>query len=65
MLASTDTYFYVFDSTGKQIGSHAVNGLLPVKPGDYHLKLNNSVHPVVMQEKMLTKWCRPFEREHG
>jgi hypothetical protein len=55
VLASTDTYFYVFDSTGKQIGSHAVNGLLPVKSGDYRLKLNNSAHPVVVQEKMLTK----------
>ncbi len=58
VLASTDTYFYVFDSTGKQIGSHAVNGLLPTKSGDYHLKLNNSVHQVVVQEKMLTK-CSP------
>jgi hypothetical protein len=55
VLASTDTSFYVFDSTGKQIGSHAVNGLLPVKPGDYQLKLNNSAHPVVAQEKTLTK----------
>jgi len=55
VLASTDTYFYVFDSTGKQIGSHTVNGLLPVKSGDYHLKLNNSVHPVVVQAKVLTK----------
>jgi 6,7-dimethyl-8-ribityllumazine synthase len=55
VLASTDTYFYVFDSTGKQIGSHAVNGLLPVKSGDYRLKLNNSAHPVAVKEKMLTK----------
>jgi hypothetical protein len=55
VLASTDTYFYVFDTTAKQIGSHAVNGLLPVKSGDYQLKLNNSVHPVSVREKMLTK----------
>ena len=55
VFASTDAYFYVLDPTGKQIGSHAVNGLLPVKSGDYNLKLNNSVHPVVVQEKMLTK----------
>lgn len=55
VLASTDAYFYVFDPTGKQIGSHAVNGLLPVKSGDYHLKLNNSVHSVVVQDKTLTK----------
>jgi hypothetical protein len=55
VLASTDTYFYVFDSTGKQIGSHAVNGLLPVKPGGYQLKLNNSAHAVVAHERTLTK----------
>jgi hypothetical protein len=38
--------------------SHAVNGLLPVKSGDYHLKLNNSVHLIAVQGKMLTK-CSP------
>jgi len=55
VLATTDASFYAFDAAAKQIGGHAVNGLLPVKPGDYIVKLNNSVHPVAVQEKMLTK----------
>ena len=55
VLGSTDAYFYAFDSTAKQIGSHPVNGLLSIKPGDYVLKVNNSVHPVAVQEKMVTK----------
>lgn len=55
VLASTDVSFYVFDSAAKQIGSHGVNGLLAVKPGDYQLKVNNSIHPIAVQEKMVTK----------
>jgi hypothetical protein len=53
--AGTDTYFYVFDSAGKQLGSAHVNGSLPIKPGDYRVKINNSTHPAEVQSKMLTK----------
>jgi len=55
VMAATDTYFYAFDSAGKQIGSHGANGSLPLKPGDYQIKVNNSMHPVSVQSKSLTK----------
>lgn len=55
VLASTDTYFYVFDGAGKQLGSHAVNGVLAVNPGDYRVKVNNSVHAVTAQAATLRK----------
>ncbi len=55
VLASTDGYFYVLDGAGKQVGSHAVNGVLAVKPGDYQVKLNNSVHAVTAQAGTLSK----------
>lgn len=55
VLASTDTYFYVFDGAGKQLGSHAMNGVLAVKPGDYQVKVNNSVHAVAARSDTLTK----------
>jgi len=54
-MATTDSYFYAFDAGGKQLGSAHVNGMLPLKPGDYQLKINNSVHPVAVQSKTLTK----------
>ena len=53
--AGTDTYFYVLDSAGKQLGSAHVNGILPLKPGDYRLKVNNSTHAASVQSKMITK----------
>ncbi len=53
--ATTDVYFYVFDGTGKQIGYQGANRLLAVKPGEYQLKLNNSVHPISLSSKMLAK----------
>jgi len=55
VLASTDAYFAVRDTTGKQIASKHANDLLPVPAGDYRVVLNNSVHSVVVQSKMLTK----------
>ena len=53
--AGTDISFYAFDSAGKQLGSAHVNGILPLKPGDYRLKVNNSTHPAGVQAKMITK----------
>jgi len=53
--AGTDTYFYVLDSAGKQLGSAHVNGSLPLKPGDYRVKVNNSTHAASVQSKMITK----------
>lgn len=53
--ASTDTYFYAVDETGKQLGSAHVNGTLALKPGSYRLKVNNSLHPAAVQSKTLTK----------
>ena len=55
VLASTDAYFAVRDATGKQIASKHANDMAPVPAGDYQVVLNNSVHSVVVQSKMLTK----------
>jgi 6,7-dimethyl-8-ribityllumazine synthase len=53
--ASTDAYFAVRDTTGKQIASAHVNAITPVPAGDYQAVINNSQHPVTAQSKMLTK----------
>ncbi len=53
--AATDTYVYAVDAAGTQKGSRHVNDVLPLKPGDYRLKVNNSLHPVSVQAKTLTK----------
>ena len=55
VLASTDAYFMVRDTTGKQIASAHVNGMTPVPAGDYQVVLNNSMHAASAQSKMLTK----------
>ena len=55
VLASTDTYFMVRDTTGKQIASAHVNGMTPVPAGDYQVVVNNSMHATSAQSKMLTK----------
>ena len=55
VLASTDAYFMVRDTTGKQIASKHVNDMTPVPTGDYQVVLNNSVHSALVQSKMLTK----------
>lgn len=53
--ATTDTYFSAFDGAGKQVGSAHVNALLPLKPGQYHVKVNNSVHTSTVGSALLTK----------
>src|SRR5690349_25036967 len=40
-IGTTDSYFYAFDTTGKQIGAQVSNRLLALKSGDYQLKVNN------------------------
>ncbi len=52
--AATDTYFYALDEAGKQIGSAHVNGMLALQPGDYRIKVNNSVHAAAVTAKTLT-----------
>lgn len=53
--AVTDTYFYVLDAAGKQVGSAHVNALLPLKPGQYQLEVNNSLHTAAVESATLTK----------
>jgi hypothetical protein len=53
--AATDAYFYAFDGSAKQVGSAHVNALLPLKPGEYQLKVNNSVHVAAVESATLTK----------
>jgi 6,7-dimethyl-8-ribityllumazine synthase len=55
VLASTDAYFAVRDTTGKQTASAHLNAITAVPPGDYQLALNNSTHLTSAQPKMLTK----------
>ena len=55
VLASTDAYFAVRDTTGKQTASEHVNAITPVPPGDYQVVLNGSTHSTSAQSKMLTK----------
>ena len=55
VLASTDAYFAVRDTTGKQTASEHVNAITPVPPGDYQVVLNGSTHLTSVQSKMLTK----------
>ena len=53
--AATDAYFYALDGAAKQVGSAHVNAFLPLKPGKYELKLNNSVHMGAVESATLTK----------
>jgi 6,7-dimethyl-8-ribityllumazine synthase len=53
--ASDDEYFYILDKSGKEINHGRLNMSAPVKPGDYVAKVNNSVHPVQVRDKTLTK----------
>ena len=55
VLASTDAYFAVRDTTGKQTTSGHVNAITTVPPGDYQVVLNNSTHSTSIQSKMLAK----------
>ena len=52
--ASTDNYFYALDETGKQVGSAHFNAVLPLKPGDYRVKVNASLHPASVRSGTLT-----------
>ena len=52
---STDEYFYVLDNSGKEITHGRLNNSVPAKPGEYHAKVNNSVHAIFVQARMLTK----------
>src|SRR5579864_6725621 len=51
VLASTDAYFAVRDTTGKQTASEHVNAITPVPPGDYQVVLNGSTHSTAGQSK--------------
>jgi hypothetical protein len=52
----TDEYFYVLDlSTGEQIGYQKLNATLPLHPGSYRVKLNNSLHLVTIKAGMQTQ----------
>jgi hypothetical protein len=55
VLASTDAYFAVRDTTGKQTASEHVNAITPVPPGDYQVVMNGSTHLTSVESKMLTK----------
>lgn len=52
---STDEYFYINESGGKEIKHAKLNNSIALKQGDYQAKINNSVHAVSVQSKMLTK----------
>lgn len=52
---STDEYFYVNENGGKEAKHAKLNNSIPLKTGNYQAKINNSVHAVSVQSKMLTK----------
>jgi 6,7-dimethyl-8-ribityllumazine synthase len=52
---STDEYFYILDTAGKEITHGRLNTSVPLKPGEYQAKVNNSLHPVFVQAKSVTK----------
>ena len=51
VLASTDAYFAVRDTTGKQTASEHVNAITPVPPGVYQVVLNGSTHSTSAQSE--------------
>ncbi len=53
--ASTDTHFYIFDEAGKQLTYSSANKPATVKPGQYRVKINSSVHPVYVEAGKQTK----------
>ena len=65
IIATTDEYSYVYDSSGKQVKSGSNNRALNLKPGQYNVKLNNSAHPVYVQSKMLTRCTASALRVSG
>ena len=55
IVAKIDGYYAVIGKDAKQVVSHSVNQTGTVKPGDYVVKINNSTHPVVIEEGKLTR----------
>src|SRR5437868_6000008 len=52
---SSDEYFRVRDSSGKEIAHGLLNSSVFLKPGEYQAQVNNSAHKVSLQAKTLTK----------
>jgi len=65
IIAPADDYLYVFDATGHQVQSGPSNRALNLKPGQYDIKLNNSVHSTRVESKMLTKCSASALRVSG
>jgi len=51
---NTSVNFYVLDKSEKQISYQSLNQPLALDPGEYRVKVNDSFHPVVITEGMLT-----------
>jgi hypothetical protein len=52
---STSAYYYVLDETGKQLGYQLLNETLPLDPGRYQLKVNNSMHAIEVEAGRFAK----------
>jgi mannose-6-phosphate isomerase-like protein (cupin superfamily) len=53
--APASDYFYVLDSSGKEVGHAKADGSVAVTPGQYEVKLNRSAHTVWAKTKTLTR----------
>jgi hypothetical protein len=49
----TNGYFYVFDEAGKQVAYESLNKTLPLDPGLYTVRVNNSSHPLEIESGKL------------
>jgi 6,7-dimethyl-8-ribityllumazine synthase len=52
---TTNAYFYVFDASGKQVGTESLNKTLGLNAGNYLVKVNNGPHTVAVEKGQLTK----------
>jgi hypothetical protein len=52
---STSAYYYVMDETGKQVAYQLLNETLPLDPGRYKVKVNNSVHAIEVEAGRFAK----------
>ncbi len=52
---ATAAYFYVSDAAGKSVNHANLGKTLPLPPGQYQLKVNNSAHSVTVEKGALTK----------
>ena len=52
---STIAYYYVVDQTGKQVGYETLNAMLPLEPGTYQIRVNNSFYPLKVESGRLAK----------